>query len=85
MAGREINQKRKKHMKSLVVVPDDAGRWLGILFTLGHIARNITSMQLPPMLAWTPYQMQAMTPRLKVHHKEPHNPKLVRATTGKVT
>jgi len=26
MAGREINQKRKKHMKSLVVVPEDAGR-----------------------------------------------------------
>jgi hypothetical protein len=26
MAGREINQNRKKHMKSLVVVPEDAGR-----------------------------------------------------------
>jgi hypothetical protein len=26
IAGREINQKRKKHMKSLVVVPDDAGK-----------------------------------------------------------
>ena len=26
MAGRDINQKRKKHMKSLVVVPEDAGR-----------------------------------------------------------
>ena len=25
MAGREISQKRKKQMKSLVVVPDDAG------------------------------------------------------------
>ena len=27
MAGREINQNRKKHIKSLVVVPEDAGRW----------------------------------------------------------
>lgn len=27
---------------------------------------------------------QAMAPLLKVHHKEPHSPKLVRATTGKV-
>jgi hypothetical protein len=27
MAGREINQKRKKHIKSLVVVPEEAGRW----------------------------------------------------------
>lgn len=27
MAGRDINQKRKKHIKSLVVVPDDSGRW----------------------------------------------------------
>jgi len=26
-------------------------------FTLGHIDRNITFMQSPPMLAWTPYQM----------------------------
>lgn len=25
MAGREISQKRKKHIKSLVLVPDDAG------------------------------------------------------------
>ena len=25
MAGKEINQKRKKHMKSRVFVPDDAG------------------------------------------------------------
>jgi hypothetical protein len=28
-----------------------------MLLTLGHIARSITSMQLPPMLACTPYQM----------------------------
>lgn len=28
MAGSEINQKRKKHIKSRVVVPDDSGRWL---------------------------------------------------------
>ena len=27
MAGREINQKRKKHRKSRVVVPEDEGRW----------------------------------------------------------
>jgi hypothetical protein len=26
-------------------------------FTLGHIDRNITFMQSPPILAWTPYQM----------------------------
>jgi hypothetical protein len=77
MAGREISQKRKKHIKSLVLVPDDAGMvfavgsaispWrcalgsifknLRILFKLGHIDRNITFMQSPPMLAWTPYQM----------------------------
>ena len=30
---------------------------LRILFKLGHIDRNITFMQSPPMLAWTPYQM----------------------------
>jgi hypothetical protein len=28
MAGKEISQKRKKHIKSRVVVPEDAGRWL---------------------------------------------------------
>ena len=28
MAGREMSQKRKKHIKSFVVVPEDAGRWL---------------------------------------------------------
>lgn len=27
IAGSEINQKRKKHIKSRVVVPEDAGRW----------------------------------------------------------
>jgi len=26
IAGREMSQKRKKHIKSLVVVPDDSGR-----------------------------------------------------------
>ena len=26
IAGREMSQKRKKHMKSRVVVPDDSGR-----------------------------------------------------------
>ena len=28
MAGREMSQKRKKHIKSFVVVPEDAGKWL---------------------------------------------------------
>ena len=32
IAGRDISQKRKKHIKSRVVVPDDAGRW----FAEGH-------------------------------------------------
>jgi hypothetical protein len=27
MAGSDISQNKKKHMKSLVVVPDEAGRW----------------------------------------------------------
>lgn len=33
MAGSEINQKRKKHMKSRVVVPDEAGKWFAVYFT----------------------------------------------------
>src|SRR6266851_808456 len=28
-----------------------------MLFTLGHIDRNITFMQSPPMLTWTSYQI----------------------------
>ena len=28
IAGSEMSQNRKKHIKSFVVVPDDAGRWL---------------------------------------------------------
>jgi hypothetical protein len=82
MAGSEISQNRKKHMKSLVVVPDEAGRWFAgghvrvqkvmmhcyarMLLTLGHIARSITSMQLPPILACTPYQMLLATKNNKL-------------------
>jgi hypothetical protein len=85
MAGREISQKRKKHIKSLVLVPDEAGIVFGILFKLGHIDRNITFMQSPPMLAWTPYQIHAIAPLLKTHQRLPQIPKEVRATTGNVT
>ncbi|EMD35441.1 hypothetical protein CERSUDRAFT_85420 [Gelatoporia subvermispora B] len=84
IAGSDISQKRKKHMKSRVVVPEDAGKELGMLLTLGHIARSITNTQVPPMLACTPYQIHAIAARLKTHHRLPHIPKLVRATTGKV-
>jgi len=55
-----------------------------ISLTLGHMLLNSTNTQLPPMLAWTPYQMHAIAPLLNVHHKLPHIPKLVLATTGKV-
>lgn len=104
MAGREMSQKRKKHIKSRVSIPALAGRPfavptklipfslteerkpdLRILLTLGHILLKSTSTQLPPILACTPYQMQAMAPLLNVHHKLPQIPKLVLATTGKVT
>jgi hypothetical protein len=101
MAGREINQKRKKHMKSLVSIPALAGSPLAIkyhqytrqirtlqhsriLSMLGQMHRSMTLTQLPPILAWTPYQIQAMAPLLNVHHKLPQIPKLVRATTGNV-
>jgi len=84
IAGSEITQKRKKHIKSRVVVPEDAGIELGMLFTLGHMARNKTNTQVPPMLACTPYHIQAMTARFKTHHMLPQIPKLARATTGKV-
>lgn len=71
-----------------------------IFSTEGHIDLSITSIQLPPMLAWTPYQIlgeyeprldhctityQAIAPRLNVHHRLPYRPKLVLATTGNVT
>jgi hypothetical protein len=59
--------------------------YVRMLFTLGHMLLNKTNTQLPPILAWTPYQIQAIAPRLKVHHRLPQIPKLVRATTGKVT
>lgn len=36
------------------------------------------------MLAWTPYQMHAIAPRLNVHQREPQIPNDVRATTGNV-
>lgn len=57
IAGSEITQKRKKHIKSRVVVPEDAGIELGMLFTLGHMARSKTNTQVPPMLACTPYHI----------------------------
>jgi hypothetical protein len=53
-------------------------------FTLGHMLLNNTNTQLPPILAWTPYQMHAIAPLLNVHHRLPQIPKLVLATTGKV-
>ena len=41
MAGSEINQKRKKHMKSLVVVPDDSGRLLaGVVWVSMQVIRR---------------------------------------------
>lgn len=33
---------------------------------LGHMARNMTSIQLPPMLAWTPYQTLEKLSQLRV-------------------
>lgn len=45
-------------MKSRVVVREEAGIELGISFTLGHIARNMTRTQVPPKLACTPYHME---------------------------
>jgi len=51
IAGREMNQKRKKHIKSLVLIPALSGRPFGISFTLGHMLRNSTNTQLPPILA----------------------------------
>lgn len=82
--GSEMSQKRKKHIKSRVLVPEDAGIEFGMLFTLGHIARSITKTQVPPMLDCTPYHIHAIAPRLKTHHKLPKMPKLVRLTTGNV-
>jgi hypothetical protein len=34
IAGNEISQKRKKHIKSFVSVPDDAGRWFATVMCL---------------------------------------------------
>jgi hypothetical protein len=70
IAGREMNQKRKKHIKSLVLIPALSGRPFAIKramrtkrlmrmraehvrmsFTLGHMLRNSTNTQLPPILA----------------------------------
>ena len=31
IAGRDITQKRKKHIKSRVFVPEDAGKWFAEL------------------------------------------------------
>lgn len=72
-------------MKSRVVVREEAGIELGISFTLGHIARNITRTQVPPKLACTPYHMRAIALRLKTRHKLPKMSNLVRLTTGNVT
>lgn len=37
MAGSDMSQKRKKHIKSRVVVPEDAGRWFAVQYPwLGH-------------------------------------------------
>jgi len=73
MTGNEMSQKRKKHKKSRVFVPEDSGiefaaqinmTVTGIevchvrrVLMLGQIALSITSIQEPPMLACTPYQM----------------------------
>jgi hypothetical protein len=51
ITGSEMSQKRKKHRKSWVFVPDDAGIEFGRSLILGHIALSITSTQEPPMLA----------------------------------
>ena len=40
MAGREMSQKRKKHMKSRVVVPEEAGRWLAVRSRTSRRSRN---------------------------------------------
>jgi len=71
--GSEMSQKRKKHIKSRVLVPEDADIEFAtefrcappikrcshsrMLFTLGHIARSITKTQVPPMLDCTPYHI----------------------------
>jgi hypothetical protein len=108
-------------MKSFVVVPDEAGRWLAgarqlrftsqmqgesrrtnIVDTGPHSAQhhqhtapaNARLHPVPDTIspgsgkekidrnAWT---YQAIAARLNVVHKLPYSPKLVRATTGKVT
>lgn len=85
-----MNQNRKKHMKSRVFIPEEAGIELAISFTLGHIIRSITRTQVPPMLDSTPYHMLqsghsqswiVTTRRAWLHHERaPH-----RLTTGNVT
>ena len=42
IAGREMSQNRKKHIKSRVVVPDEAGRW----FAEGVSVRRASSYKL---------------------------------------
>jgi hypothetical protein len=79
-----MNQNKKNANISFVVILAESGRPFGMLLMLGHIALSITNMHVPPMLACTPYQIHAMTPRLNVHHKLPYNPKDVLATTGNV-
>lgn len=77
-----MNQNRKKHIKSRVFIPEEAGIELAISFTLGHIIRSITRTQVPPMLDCTPYHMlqsghsqswTVTTRRAWLHHERaPH-------------
>lgn len=85
MKGKDTTQKMKKHIKSLVLVPEDKGMEFGISLTLGQIARSITKTHEPPILDCTPYQIHAIVALLNTHHKLPNIPKLARLTTGKVT
>src|ERR1700761_6828944 len=83
MAGKLPTQKRKKLTKSRVLVPELSGMEFGRVCQLDQIDRIMSLTQVPPIQAWTPYQMQAMAARLKTGHNEPQIPKDERATTGK--
>ena len=48
-----------------------------------QMERIIRYTQVPPIQAWTPYQMQAIAARLKTGHSEPQMPNEARPTTGK--
>lgn len=50
MAGKEMSQKRKKHMKSRVFVPEDSGKWLAKRIEtrrFGSTFREKSNMFLP--------------------------------------